>query len=228
MEHKGITLSTLEELLPAVIFGAEDEGDGDSSNSGDDSNDGDNGDAGSDDNSQDDNTGGHDDANDPKVRGLKSALEKERARAAKAEKELARRNKADEDKKLAEKSEIEQAQIKQQRAEDRMAKLTTGYVNLAVEREIEKQAQDFIDSDDALKGVDRASISFEQDEDDPSNVKVDAKTVKAALDKLRTKKAHLLKPGTDDGEPTGGQFGRGGQKKKSTTEDELRKKYPSL
>lgn len=225
MEHKGFTLSDMEELLPAVIFGAEGEGEGDSSSDSGDN--GDNGeDAGSDSGNADEGTNGEDDK-DPAA-GLKSALQKERARANRLEKEAKARAKADEARALAEKSEIEQAQIKLQQAEDRAARLSTGYVNTAIERAIEKAASEFIDPDDAIQGVDRKAITFEQDDEDPSIVKVDAKSVKAAVDALAKKKSHLLKAGTNDGEPTGGQFGGSGSKKKSTTEDELRAKYPSL
>jgi hypothetical protein len=224
MKHTGITLSELEKLLPAVIFGAEGEGDGDDSDGSDEN---DNDDAGSDDN----NSQEHDDANDPKVQGLKSALAAERARAEAAEKKLKAQAKAKADAELKEKSELERAQLETQAEKDRNAKLAAGLLRRDLDSAIAKAARDakFIDPDDAIAGVDRSALTYSQDEEDPTQITIETSTIETAVKALARKKPHFIQSGTDDGEPTGGQFGRSGKgKKKKTTEESYMEKYPVL
>lgn len=229
MEHKG-NLETLELLLPAVIFGAEGEGEGNDASASTDSNDADNSDndddAGSDDANKDE---VHNDADDERTKGLRSALAKERARANKAEKAAKAALKEKEDRELAEKSEVEQAQIREQKAQERAEKLANGFLQRTLNDAIRKAANDlkFIDPSDAIEGVERSGFVYSQDDDDPAEVEVDEKSITAAVKALATKKPHFLKTGTDDGEPTGGQFG-GSRKKKTTSEEEFKKKYPAL
>lgn len=225
MEHKGITPEDLELLLPSIIFGAEGEGDGDDSGDSGDNDD----DAGSDDDNDDDAGDGDDDKPDPAA-GLKSALQKERARANALEKRLKAEDRKKAEAALKEKTELEQSQIKQQAAEDRASKLAAGFLRSNIDRAIERAAAKagFIDTSDALLGVDRKNIVADQDDDDPQNVTVDEKSVRDAVKALATAKAHLLRKGTDDGEPTGGQFGRGQKQKKLTSEEALQAKYPAL
>lgn len=230
MELQGITLDLLEKLLPAVFFGAE--GDGDDDGGNDDSSDDAGGDDHEDDSNDDDN--GHDDADDPKVKGLKSALAKERAAREAAEKRLkaaaAKSAKEQADRELADKSEVEQAQAREQQAKDRADKLAAGLLSRDIEAAIRREAekQDFIDPEDAIAGVDRASLVYTQDDDDPTDITIDLKTVTTAVKAIATKKPHFVKSGTDDGEATGGQFGRGSKKKQQTSEDALKQKYPGL
>jgi hypothetical protein len=227
MEHKGITPEDLELLLPSIIFGAEGEGDGDDSgDSGDNNDDGDN--AGSDDDDNDDDDG--DKGEKDPAAGLKSALAKERARANAAEKKLKAADKAKAEAALKEKSELEQAQIREEAAKSRAEKLAAGYLRTSIDRQIERAAEraGFIDPSDALLGVERKNIIADQDDDDPSTVTVDEKSVKDAIKALATSKPHLLKKGTDDGEPTGGQFGRTPKTKKQTSEEALKEKYSAL
>lgn len=225
MEYKG-NLESLELLLPAVIFGAEGENDGDSTDSTDGDNDSDDTDAGSADVNKDE---VHDDADDERTKGLRSALQKERARANKAEKAEKAALKDKEARELAEKTEVEQAQILTQKAQERAEKLSNGFLQRSLNDSIRKAAQDlkFIDPTDAIEGVERSGFVYEQDEDDPSEVEIDEKSIIAAVKALSAKKPHFIRTGTDDGEPTGGQFG-GSRKKKTTTEDEFKKKYPAL
>lgn len=174
-------------------------------------------------------SGGHDDADDPKVKGLKSALEKERlANAAKDNelKELRKLKKAQEARELAEKDEVEQARIKAERATEKAEKLAAGLLKRDLNSAITSVARElkFIDPTDAISGVDMSTIVFEQDEDDPSNITIDEKTVKAAVKALLSRKPHFAKSGTDDGEATGSQFG--GKQKKPVTD--LKSLYPSL
>ena len=219
-------------LLPLFIIGAEGDEDGaDSSSSSDSSQEG-SGDAGS---ASSDSSGDtesheeHDDADDPNVKGLKSALAKERARANKLEKEQKARQKAEEEAELKKKSDIEQANAREAAANEKLQKLTAGYRTSAIDRAIEKAASDFIDTDDALRGVDRTDILVEQDEDDPSQVTVDVKSVERAVKALAANKAHFLKSGTTDGEATGSQ--RGGSRRQDnekSSEQVYRDRYPSL
>lgn len=222
-----VTLEVLEVLLPAVIFGAEGEGEnGEGDNPSGDA-EGDAGDAGSDEGTNKPTQ--HDDADDPKVIGLKNALAEERKRADAAEKKAKAAQKVLDDAALKDKSEIEQAQIREQKATERSEKLAAGFVRTTLDAAIERAARDqkFIDPTDAIEGVDRKSIEYSQDDDEPDKVQVDMKSVEKAVKALATKKSHFIRTGTDDGDATGGQFGRGGQKKK-TSDDTLKDKYSAL
>lgn len=217
--------------LPELVFGAEgDEGTPtgaatDSSSEGQEGAGGASDDASSDAEDHDDEQ--HDDADDPKVKGLKSALAAERRRANAAEKAAKTAAKEKAERELAEKSEIERLQIKEQAANEKLQKLSDGYRNSAIDRAIEKAAADFVDPTDAIAGVDRKLIEVEQDDEDPSIVKVDQKSVTRLVKELSARKPHFLKkPGTDDGEPTGSGFGGTKKTRNSETEEQaLRKKY---
>ena len=217
-------MHNLQQLLPEFIFGAEGDNDGDASNE-----------PGEGEGGANESTGGapkestHDDADDPKVKGLKSALDAERKRAEKAEKDLKARNKLDEEKALAEKSEIEQMQAKLEKANNNATKLAAGYLNSALTSALEKAARDagFLDPSDAVLLIKRDALTFEQDQEDPSQVTIDEKSVTAAVKELATRKPHFIGSGTGDGDPTGSGFG-GKRTKKQTTADELKSFYPSL
>lgn len=224
---------TLDDL-PEFIFGAE--GDEDASNGAStDSSTDDQGGAGgaSDDASgdaddhDDDDDNEHDDRNDPKVKGLRDALKAERRRANTAERAAKAAAKEKDERELAEKSAIEQAETRAQRATERLQKLSDGYRKSAIDRAIEKAASDFIDPNDAVTTIDRSLIEVEQDDEDPSIVKVDAKSVTRAVKALAAEKSHWLKkPGTDDGKPSGSGFG--GSKRTDTEQSReaaLRDKY---
>lgn len=228
MEHKGnfshnLTLDELAVFLPAVIFGAEGETDGAGEPTGDQSN---NDGAGSDDDKDEPKDDGK---TDEDTSGLKSALAKERSRAAAAEKALKAELKTREARELAEKSDLEKAQINEQKATERAERLSSGLLQRDLNDAIRTAAKaaGFIDVTDAIDGVDRTALSYTQDSDDPTNIEIDAKSIEAEVKKLATKKPHFIRSGTDDGEPTGSQFG-GSAKKKTTTEDDLKKKYPAL
>lgn len=228
MKDKGIfDIEELAALLPSVIFGAEGDDEGSSNNDDGDNSNNDNGDnAGSDDATKDKS---HDDADDPKVKGLKAALEAERKRAAAAEKRAKAAEKEKADRELAEKSDLEQAQVREQKAAERAEKLANGLLQRDLNDAIRTAAvaAGFIDPSDAIDGVERAKLIYEQDSDDPSDITIDQKTVDAAVKALAAKKPHFIQSGTDDGDATGSQFG-GSRKKKTTTDDDLRKKYPAL
>lgn len=234
MRIKGTKLTGigLDELLPYLIIGAEGEeggegGEGSEGDSGEGSGDGDSGEGDGD--SEGDEGDGEGDEQKPDVTGLKSALAKERAENKRKDKELKRLQKAQQAKEDAEKSDLEKAQGEAEANKAKAEKLAAGFLktslNSAIRAEAEKAG--FIDIDDALNGISRDDLEFEQDEDDPSDVDIDLKSVQKAVKALATKKPHFLKKGTDDGEPSGSQFG-GSKKKKKSSDDELRERYPSL
>ena len=68
----------------------------------------------------------------------------------------------------------------------------------------------------------------EQDDDDPSVITIDQKSIAAQVKALSTKKPHFIKTGTEDGEPTGSSFGGTKTPKKTNRSDELKAAYPSL
>jgi hypothetical protein len=236
MRIKGTNLSgvKLNELLPYLIIGAEGDGDGEgeggengAGDSGDGSGDGDPGDG---DGDADGDSDGSDDGEKPDVKGLKSALEKERAANKQKDKELKALRKAKEAKENAEKSDVERAEAERTAAVAKAEKLAEGFlrtnINGAIRRAAEKAG--FIDPDDAVGSISREDITFEQDEDDPSDVDIDQKSVEKAVKALATKKPHFVKSGTDDGGASGSQFGGSKQKGKKSSDDQLRERYPSL
>ena len=175
------------------------------------------------------------DLDDQDLTGLKSAIKAERELKKAAEKKAKAADKRatalqkEKDAKEAEKlSDIEKANKKATEAEAKATKLVEGYVKVNINAAIEKAASNFIDIDDVLSRVDRSLITFEQDEDDPSIVTVDKKSVQAAVKKLATEKPHWIKSGTEDGEPSGGQFGNHKKQKASVEESQLKEFYPSL
>lgn len=170
--------------------------------------------------------------------GLKSALRKERAARKALEKSDRAKDKAlqgfqqeKEARELENKSDLEKERILRNKADVRNEKLSAGYLRSALDREIERAARTlkFADTDDALQLVDRSDIVSEQDADDPTAITVDRKSVEKAVKALADRKKHLLGAGTEDGEPTGSQFGgrkTGGTKK--TDAEAYKLKYPGL
>lgn len=223
-----------------IITGAEGEGDGGDGGAGGDG--GSNGDGASgegdkgsqgDDGKGKEGEGADDDGDDPKdTAGLKSALQKERSSAKAAVKEAKRLQKIVDDAALKDKTATEQAETKATKAEEKATKLAAGLKKTALNFAIERVAREmkFKDTDDALSLVDRSLIEVEQDEDDPSEITIDPKTVKAAVKALAEKKKHLIDDGNSDGDggPSGSKFGGGKGSKAQQTEEDLRKRYPSL
>lgn len=160
---------------------------------------------------------------------LLKALQAERKRAKDAERRAKAAEKAEEERKLAEKSELERAQTELQQRQDANQKLAAALLQRDLKDAIVKAASalNFIDTDDALAGVDRTALSYEQDEDDPTDITIDYKSVERAVKALATKKPHFLKGGTSDGDPTGSGFG-GAKQTQQDAEKNYREKYPSL
>lgn len=221
----------LLDTLPWIIFGSdgEENDQGDSNDeSGDDSNDDEQNAGNASGDSSDDDLDDDIDDDDP-AKGLKSALKKERAEAKRLARELKALKRAEEDRQLAEQSELEQLKVKAERYEEKVTRLAEGLRTRELNSAITRAAENlgFIDTDDALNGVDISEIPVEQDEDDPSDITIDTKAVERAVKALAAKKPHFLKKGTNDGEDTGSKFG-GSRKKRVNPEDALREKYPAL
>jgi hypothetical protein len=160
---------------------------------------------------------------------LQKTLDAERRITKKQDREL-RSLRASKESKDAEKDEtIEDTKARELAATARAEKLAAGLLKRDIDTAIKEAARDlkFIDVEDALNGVERSAIVFDQDDEDPTDIDIDIDTVKAAVKKLATSKPHFLNRGTDDGEATGSQFG-GSRKTKKQGEEALRELYPSL
>jgi hypothetical protein len=159
---------------------------------------------------------------------LKGALANERKARKAAEKRATALAKEKEQADLAKQTSEEQAIARAEKAEQQKEKLAAGFLNRELESAIRRAARDegFIDPADAIDGVDRNAMNFEQDEDDPSEVTIDTKSITKAVKALAAKKPHFIKSGTDDGEETGGKFGRGGKGDRKDTD--YSKLYPAL
>ncbi|AVR56909.1 scaffolding protein [Microbacterium phage Triscuit] len=164
------------------------------------------------------------------IAALQKALNAERRLAKKLDREN-RKLKAGK----TEESEQEQADLETERNRSREAtqkaeKLAAGLLQRDLNAAIEKAARaaGFLDPDDAIAGVDRTKIDFDQDDEDPTDIDIDEDTVKAAVKALATKKPHYLTRGTEDGDATGSPFGGSRKKGKKTDADTYRELYPSL
>lgn len=161
-------------------------------------------------------------------RKLKREAEAE-ARRLKAENEALKRKDLEEVDRL--KAELGDATTRDTETQSKLQKLTDGFRTSAVKTALMEEAkkQKFIDVNDALDGVDYSTLAVEQDEEDPTQVTIDLKTVTAAVKKLATSKPHYINKGTDDGDATGSSFGgsrnKGGTQ---TSEEKLKGLYPNL
>lgn len=173
------------------------------------------------------------DEDEPKgddVEGLKSALAAERKRAKAAERELNKRVKAETDTEAEKADAVAAAQKKLQEVQERNEKLANGLLQRELEARIRKAANElnFVDPTDAIDGVDRSKLEWDQDEDDPSQIDIDDKAVEKAVKALATKKPHFVKRGTEDGAPTGSGFGGGNQGDRKDKDAALRARYSAL
>lgn len=221
--------------LPEFIFGAEGEGDNADSQSNSDQSNSESSSDSSEDHDEslnssskgDSSANKHDDQDDPKTIALKKALDVERANAKAATKRADALQKAQDDRDLASKSEAEQAQIRAERAEAKVTKAAEGLLRVALNSAIKKSAANFIDPEDAISGVDLSKINWTQDEEDPSEIEIDTKSVEIQVKALAAKKPHYLNKGTEDGQPSGSQFG-GSKRQNKSNDDKYRSTYPSL
>jgi hypothetical protein len=169
------------------------------------------------------------------VSGLKSALEKERNDRKAMEKELKALRKAEETRTAAEKTEIERVTDTATKEQQKVAKLAAGFRNNAVNEAVLKAAgaAKFRDPSDAIRPEVLAAIGVEQDDDDPSDITIDEKSVTEAIKNLAKSKPHYLL--TDDGKQkqqtpkSGSSFGGGAPQSNLTADEQaLAKRYPAL
>lgn len=187
---------------------------------------------GSDDDDDDDDSGddkGEKGDKDSGNEGLKSALRKERQERRRLDKELKAALKFKEDAESKDKTETDKAKDSEAKATAKAEKLATKLRTNAVDTEIIKLGTKlkFRDLDDALKLVNRDDIEIDQDEEDPSDITIDSKTVEQALKDLAKAKPHLL-VAEGSTERSGSKFA-GGKKSQDELDDEaIKAKYPAL
>ena len=168
--------------------------------------------------------------------GLKSALEKERNDRKALEKELKALRKKDEDAKNAELTEVERLKKENEAEKTKAANLAKGFRENAVNSAVLKAAgaAKFRDPSDALRPEVLSAIGVEQDDDDPSKVTIDEKSVTDAIKALAKSKPHYLATGDgqqqkQQGPPkSGSQFGGGTTTNLTADEQALIKRYPAL
>lgn len=226
--RKAIELPAWLQGITLVGNEPKDEKDKDSKDSKDDSDDDED-----DEDEEDDDKGDKDDKSvKPENEALLAALRKERKRANIAEKALKKANASVDETTNKDLTEKEKAQKQASEAEKKSAKLAEKLLDGAVDNAIIKMATglNFRDIDDALKLVDRGDIGVEQDEDDPSEIELDEKSVETALKSLAKSKPHLIMA-DGQGDRSGSRFG-GGKSSKRTDKDAedqvLRGKYAAL
>jgi len=240
------TSNDLHELAYLVIRGFDGDGDGDGGDSGGDSG----GDAGGDDTGTGDGDSGGDDGGDgagdddlpDDLEGLKKAIKAERALRKKAERglklterEKKKLEKAQQDIADADKSETEKAKTAQKAADEKAVKLAAKLRQSSLERAIIEVArkQRFRDPDDVITQLQRSNfegIEIDQDEDDPSEIDIDAKSVEKAVKAVATAKPHWL-VAAGDGSPSGSSFGGSrpdGGKDKNAKHKEYGDRFPAL
>ena len=209
---------------PGVILGAEDDGDGSDPNGGDSDSDDE------DDDSNDGNQGNE--GNQPSaddVAALQRALQAERRNNKRLTRENNRFKASQDRQNNDEANELEETRTKLQESTSRTEKLAAGLLSRDLNKAIEDEAkkQNFIDPSDAINGVDRLKLVYDQDDEDPTDIDIDLASVIAEVKRLAASKPHFISGGTDDGEPSGSGFG-GSKKQKKNSEDQMRELYPSL
>lgn len=215
-------------LFPQVIFGREgDEGADESGDEGD--NDDDEGDPAGDENTNDD-ANKSDKSGDNDIEALKKALAAERRQNKKNARALAQAQAQNASKEQTDNEDLEETKKKLIASTEKTQKLASGLLKRTLDSAIKDAARDlkFIDVEDAVAGVDRSLIEFDQDDEDPSDIDLDVDSVVAAVKKLAAKKAHFIARGTDDNSPSGSPMGGSRKRSKVNEEDELRSIYPNL
>jgi hypothetical protein len=220
-----LTKGGLIRQLPEVISGAEENGETETEGSESENTEEENSEE-----TEDESEENEEDEEKPEdVTGLKTALDKERKDRKAAEKLATKLQKEKDARDQAKMTDIQRAQAKEKLATEKVAKLASGLLIRDQNAEIKAAAEKlkFIDPADAIDGVNRSKIIFTQDEDDPSDITIDVKSVEKLVKELSLKKPHFITSGTDDGQETGGQFG-GSNRQKKPTDDALKEFYPSL
>jgi hypothetical protein len=247
MRISKIKFGELEDLSTLVIRGFEGENDGDTGGSGG-SGEGGTGDTG-DTGGEGDDTGGGDDGGDDDtgsdevpddLDGLKKALKTERELRKKAEKglkltdrEKRKLQKAQDDLKTAEEGEVAAAKTAAEKSAKQVTNLAAKLKQTSLENAVLAAARKlkFRDPDDVITQLARSNFSgidIDQDDDDPSDIEIDAKSVEKAVKAVATAKPHWL-IAAGDGSPSGGSFNggkpSGGNKNKN---QELAERFPAI
>lgn len=179
---------------------------------------------------------------------LKKALAAERLRSKNLEKKLrdAAASKGDEEE--SEESEEEGEEPKKpvvkksppkgnSAADKKLAALTAAFRQTTAKDLVRDIASNFQDSNDAYESIDWRLISFEQDDDDPSNVVWDESEIRTAIKDLAKRKPYLLKPAGDStppktpGRPSGSKFGGAGKPSTTDTKAQLagyQQRFPAM
>lgn len=223
------------------LIGAEDDesdsnesGSGNLGEGGDSSGEGSNGDDSDDPDDSDDSDDSDDDPDDDKGSGASSGLRRDlsstRAQLREAQKQIKAFQKDKEKADNAKKSDTERLQGELDKSTERVTKLSEAFRKSTIDRVVSRLAakQNFRDAEDAMAFINFSAVDIDQDEDDPSKVEVSEDNVKAELKRIARAKPHLIKSGTDDGEPTGSGFGRRKNKGDNDEEKKLAEKYSSL
>lgn len=161
--------------------------------------------------------------------GLKSALRKERQERKKLERELrvfqSAKQKADE----SEQSEATKAKEAAEAARLKAEKLAVKFAETAVNTAIMQASTKLKvrDLDAVIKLLNRGDIDVDQDDEDPSDVKVDSKSVEDAVKALLKDKPYLVQEGSS-GEKSGSKFNGGQKSQEQLDEEALKAKYPAL
>lgn len=246
MRLKVIKFGELEDLSQLVIRGFDGEGDtGGSGGAGEGGTEGGSGDAGG----EGDDTGGGDDGGDDDtgsddvpddLEALKRALKTERELRKKAEKglkltdrEKRRLEKAQSDLKAAEEGEVAAAKKTAEESAGKVKTLAAKLRQTSLEKAITEAARKakFRDPDDVITQLQRsnfAGIEIDQDDDDPSDIEIDQKSVDKAVKAVATAKPHWLIAAGDNnnsGSSFNGGKPNGGQKNKN---QDYANRFPAL
>lgn len=174
------------------------------------------------------------------LEGLRKALKSERDLRRKAEKglkltdrEKRKLEKAQADIKAAEDGEVAAAKTAAEKSAQQVTKLAGQLRQNALEGAITRAARalKFRDPDDAITQLQRsnfAGIDIDQDDDDPSDIEINQKTVDKAVKAIATAKPHWL-IAAGDGSPSGSSF-NGGKPDggKVDKNKEYAERYPAL
>lgn len=220
-------------MLLAPIVGFDESGDDDADDADDDADDADDDDDADDEDEEDAEKGSKKPKVDPKddeIANLRKALRAERKnhRRTTKEKTALEREKSTKDGKDDKESETAIRERDELRGKNQ--KLADRLRDTAVDGAIVRLAtkMKFRDLDDAIALVNRDDFDIDQDEDDPSDIDIDEKSIEAALKQLAEKKPHLLVADGED-EVSGSKFGGKKQKDKDgLTDDILKERYPAL
>lgn len=219
-------------LWPEVISGREGDEDGangdNSGGDGDEDEDLDEGDPNGDSNTNTDNAKSA--KTDEDFANLERALAAERRQNKAKDRELRKLQAAQGQKQETENEDLETTKRSLQATQAKAEKLAAGLLKRDLESAITKAARDakFIDVDDAINGIDRTDLVYDQDDEDPTDIDIDFDSVVKAVKALAAKKPHFLVKGTDDGEASGSPMGGSRRRTKKSDEDALREHYPSL